>query len=38
MDRQECGLPGAEIASAASRNRNKAEDFVFEIQPIAKAE
>ena len=30
--------PGAEEAVAASRNRHKAEDFVFEIQPIAKAE
>ena len=31
-------VPGVDEAVAASRNRNKAEDFTFEIQPIAKAE
>ena len=31
-------VPGVDEAVAAHRNRHKAEDFVFEIQPIAKAE
>ena len=31
-------VPGVEEAAAASRNRQKAEDFVFELKPLEKAE